>query len=339
MNAHTSYARLARAAAAGFFAVLAGAALAALDSASPGRGSVGTVFTLDGSGFGMSKPRLSLTNAMSPKRIPMKVLAFSDTQITAAVPGSKRSLNAGVYDVVLEPRGADEPFILEGAIRLDPPFPDTVTPTTLAPKATVVIDGTNFGTKKGRVTVGGKPAKVTAWTDTSITAVLHKKTPAGAQTLFVENALGEAAPDTQVTVTDPSDGGHADLVSGTIIGSVGGAAGFRGNLRGETSGTGFTAEADIRRGATRYTVRLDASNLNLSTVDIGGTIFVPVSLEFDSSNGGTTWKLPVGPTVVVAKRGAYFEGTFPASMLNRTVGTDGDATLAIDDFEIRFRAR
>src|SRR5690349_5138710 len=50
---------------------------------------------------------------------------------------------------------------------------------TVAVAASATLTGTDFGTKKGNVSVAGKKAKVTAWTDTAITFVVPKTVPSG----------------------------------------------------------------------------------------------------------------------------------------------------------------
>ncbi len=72
----------------------------------------------------------------------------------------------------------------------------------------ITIDGSNFGIKKGRVTVGGKSCKVSEWTIDSITCeikatlppgpydvVVQPKEPDGARPIILEGAFTMMAPE------------------------------------------------------------------------------------------------------------------------------------------------
>jgi len=82
------------------------------------------------------------------------------------------------------------------------------TPATLA--------GTDFGTKTGKVFVGGKNAKVVTWTDTAITFVVPKTIPNGAVVVDVVDAGGTDSISGYLTVTGSSVPLGKDKAAGLI---------------------------------------------------------------------------------------------------------------------------
>lgn len=183
------------------WAALAFAAVAWAVVPSFGSGSVGTQLTLNGAGFGSKKPKV-LLRGTEGEPIGLKVKSFSDTSVVAEVTRGR----PGVYDVVVRPKGAPE-VVLPGTFEIALGTISATSPETPLPKAEVTIDGALFGTKRGKVKVGGKPAKVTAWTPTQIKVRLHKKTPPGAQSIEVRNKIGTALFADAIEIGDPAGGG------------------------------------------------------------------------------------------------------------------------------------
>lgn len=140
--------------------VSAGEAGLALDLVFPPVGALGTTLTLTGQGFGDLRGRVDLTSAASPRRWPLLVLSWSDTEIVARV----RVARFDSYDVNVRPRMAGQPLATApGAFVLAPFVLNEITPPAAAPKQEVVLRGVRVGDRRGRVLVGGFPARVTRW--------------------------------------------------------------------------------------------------------------------------------------------------------------------------------
>jgi uncharacterized protein (TIGR03437 family) len=75
---------------------------------------------------------------------------------------------------------------------------------SVAVTASASLNGTDFGTKKGKVFVAGKKAKVTEWTDTSITFLVPKKVANGAAVVDVVDREGADFIGDYLTVTGSS---------------------------------------------------------------------------------------------------------------------------------------
>lgn len=320
----------------------AGAAAAAIDAVSPGSGTVGTVLTIDGSGFGATKPKVTLADGKSGVSLPLKVTAFSDAQITAeVVPGrAKTAARQGLFEVRVAPRGGEE-FVAAQGFVIEPPVVEETSPGSIAPKGALTVTGTRFGTKKGKVEIGGKKAKVTNWTDTEVSATAHKKTPAGMQDVTVSNLIGEATLADAVEVEGPGGGGD-DEVRGTMEGLIAGEpyADFRPRLEGAVNASGgLTMLAGMRRGSVIYNVEVDADNLDLSTVGpLPGTTFIPLFIEVRTEDDTTTWRTAGAGSITIYKVSAdRYAGVLPSITMNRTEGTGGNPTLQISSFEFDFR--
>jgi len=96
---------------------------------------------------------------------------------------------------------------------------------TVAVMASATLTGVDFGTKAGKVLVAGKKAKVTAWTDTSITFVVPKTVPNGPAVVDVVDKGGADFIPDYLTVT----GSSAALAMHKASGKVGGKS-FRPRL-------------------------------------------------------------------------------------------------------------
>ena len=74
----------------------------------------------------------------------------------------------------------------------------------VAVAASTSLAGTDFGTKKGKVFVAGRKAKVTAWSDAAITFVVPKTVPNGPAVVDVVDKDGEDFIPDYLTVTGSS---------------------------------------------------------------------------------------------------------------------------------------
>jgi hypothetical protein len=193
---------------AGAAAALLAAVAFAGASINQSSGTIGTIFSIASFGFSPTKaPKVQLVpqagQAFS-KPVSMKVTAFSDIRIDAQV---LKGL-AGVYDVKITPSGG-LPVIADTSFTIVLPAPASIDPATGPVKVAARIHGASFGTAKGKVTIGGKPAKVTTWADDYIDVVVPKKLAAGAQPVVVIGKAGTSLMGPTYTVTaDTSSGGE-----------------------------------------------------------------------------------------------------------------------------------
>src|SRR5262245_440234 len=275
-----------------------GATLAAwgtIDTVDNDTATIGTTFQIQGSGFGMGKaPKVVLSRVPDGKLIKLKVSAYLDSQITAQL---VRTFNgaAGEYGLVVTPPGG-EPQTGPGTVTLIVGAPYRVTPPTPGPGDSVTIDGTDFGTKKGKVVIGGKKAKITSWSDTQIVATLHKKTPEGVHDVEIVNKIGTGVLTDGVAVGAPGGGGggggggdcestaeqlRCGRFGGTLVSVTGPSVEF------PPSGVRVNAFTTVD-GAT-YFVSMDLSNADLSTA--GPTHYSPAGFSVSRSVGEefTAW--------------------------------------------------
>ena len=168
---------------------LAGAAVAALSSASVNRLSVGTTFDVEGTAL---KPKPTAWLEAGGRKIPLKIAkGATDTHMTLtlkALPGGRTPL-AGPAVLRVKTKGLKVAYSLASFV-LERPAIGEFTPPAAPRLGVVTIDGQFFGTKKGRVRFGDLYGKVVSWTDTQIKAAVPKNAPAGMAILTVENRAG-----------------------------------------------------------------------------------------------------------------------------------------------------
>ena len=155
-------------------------------------------------GFGTKKPKVKAVflpvepGAKGDPKLKLKVIEVTDQSATVLV---KKAKGVGSFDLMVKPKGGD--FYSAGTVTTTGPNAQALSTDTVAAGAEMTVTGSRFGTKKGKVFVAGKKAKVIEWTDTSITFRVHKKTPAGTADVEVQNKLGDDAVSGQLTVTAP----------------------------------------------------------------------------------------------------------------------------------------
>jgi len=127
-----------------------------LSPVSPENGTIGTEFTITGSGFGARRGRVSIGTAA------LRILTWTDELIHGQL---TKALPAGTYDVKIQPqfRGA-VPIVIEHGFVVLPPEIDSVDPTIGSFNEQITLKGYYFGTKRGKVTLGGKNCRVLSWT-------------------------------------------------------------------------------------------------------------------------------------------------------------------------------
>jgi hypothetical protein len=159
--------------------------------------SVGTQLTLVGTGFGgltgLAKPKVFINSVAAPKKRALKVVSFTDTQVVCEV----KTGVAGDFDLTLQPKGKGLlPLVAQAAVRIVPPVFEQPTPGVVAPNSPVALSGFSgpetFGTRKGKVKVGGKPAVVQSWTADEIVFLMPSKLADGIYTVEVKNTIGTA---------------------------------------------------------------------------------------------------------------------------------------------------
>ena len=122
-------------------------------------GTIGTEMTITGSGFEANKGKVLVGTA------PLKILEWTDSSIQCQL---TRALSPGTYDVTIRPRKLS-PIILGDSFTAIPPDINSTEPTSGSTGDEITIKGLFFGTKKGKVTLGGKTCKVLKWEMNSTT--------------------------------------------------------------------------------------------------------------------------------------------------------------------------
>jgi hypothetical protein len=157
------------------------------------------------------------------------------------------------------------------------------------------ITGTGFGTKKGKVTVGGKPCKVSEWTGESITCVfktalplssydvvVKPKEPKGAAPVLYEKVFSMVAPDIASVLPATGSADAIIEISGNYFGSKKGKI-YLGTKSCKVLSwrmDGVTGDSHIQFAVPRkmasgpYTVKV-TNKVGSDTLDNGFTITIP----------------------------------------------------------------
>jgi len=155
----------------------------------PAEGTIGTEVWIPNDGYGLKKGKVLIGTAA------LKVVSWTDTLIHCLL---SKALPHGVYDltVVKKVKGA-APVVMDSYFSVMPPEIESLSSDSGTVGQTITINGKFFGTKKGKVTIGGKSCKVTSWTmdATTGTSTIHFLVPkglsAGPYALKVINKVGE----------------------------------------------------------------------------------------------------------------------------------------------------
>ena len=153
----------------------------------PTEGTLGTEILVSGRGFGEKKGKVLLGT------VSLKVLEWTDKFIRGLV--TKAPL-PGSYTVAVQPKGTLM-ITMAGNFEVEAPQIERIDPDHGASGGEVTIEGKFFGTKKGKVTLGGKNSKVLSWTMDSLTGesniqfVIPKGLGPGSHELKVINTVGE----------------------------------------------------------------------------------------------------------------------------------------------------
>jgi hypothetical protein len=178
---------------------------------SPASGSLGTSITITGTGFGTKKPSVFLTSPETGTKVfKLKVTSSTDTTIVATV--SKGVL--GSFDVNV--KVAQMTVTSADAFALVAPSVMGGQTATAGVGTTLTLEGADFCTKKGKLAVAGKNAKVLSWTDTAVSYVVPTTVPNGPVVVYVSNKLGGKAVSAYLTVTGSSAVFGKDKATGII---------------------------------------------------------------------------------------------------------------------------
>jgi len=157
-----------------------------IDLAAPTKLSVGTLIAIQGSGFSVApkawleiggrRVTLAVGKGATPEGFVARVFAIP-----------RRVAGACTLNVVA--RGVATPATSVG-FTIESPSIASVIPIAAPAGDSVTINGSFFGTKKGSVLIGGRRAKVTVWSDTSITVTVPAHVAAGLTTISLDNGVG-----------------------------------------------------------------------------------------------------------------------------------------------------
>jgi hypothetical protein len=113
----------------------------------PAEGTMGTEFSIEGSGFGTTKGKVLMGNA-SLKNRSLTILAWNNGLIRSRLTGT--TFPPGVYDVTLVPNGSP-PIIHKGAFVVKSPEISSIERADGTAGGHITIHGKFFGTSKGKV--------------------------------------------------------------------------------------------------------------------------------------------------------------------------------------------
>ncbi len=121
----------------------------------PYEGTIGTVLTISGSGFGTRKGKVVVGGA------PLKILDWTVDSIQGQL---TRALSPNTYYVTIRPQAkGSTPISIPNGFTVKAPEIDSIEPASGPVGGQITINGFFFGTKKGKVTLSGKSCKVLSW--------------------------------------------------------------------------------------------------------------------------------------------------------------------------------
>ena len=152
------------------------------------KGTIGTEFTITGSGFGRKKGKVLLGTAIS------KIMQWADDSIQCQL---RKALPAGGYDVTIQPgTKGSSPITISNGFTVEAPEIDSINPRSGWIGDEITVTGFFFGRTKGKVTLGGKSCKVSKWImdlatgESEIQFVVPKRLSFGTRELKVTNSVG-----------------------------------------------------------------------------------------------------------------------------------------------------
>jgi RHS repeat-associated protein len=225
-------------------------------------GAVGATVVITGTNFvstqGSGTVKFNGTSAT--------VTSWIATSITVTVPSGATTGNVVVFASGVNSNGSS--FTVVSA-----PSITSLSITTGAVGATVLITGTNFGSSQGSGTVkfNGTPATVTSWSATSITVTVPTGATTGNVVVFASgvNSNGSSftvvsAPSiTSLSVTSDAVGATVTITGTNFVSSQGsGTVSFNGTAATVTSWSATSIGVTVPTGATTGNVVVFASGVN-----------------------------------------------------------------------------
>lgn len=183
-----------------------------ISNVTPNQGTIGTLITIDGAGFGNKKPKALLR--LGGAKIPLQVKTFRDSQITAEVTRAK----LGVWDVVVQAAGATA--TAPGAFTVQLPANLSFDRTRVGQGELVTMTGDFLGPKRGTILLAGTGATVTSWKDTGVgpgmvTFRIPKTLAPGAYDVEVKNLLGRVSVTNALIIEE--GGGVVDTIQPRVV--------------------------------------------------------------------------------------------------------------------------
>jgi len=158
-----------------------------------GEGTIGTEFTITGSGFGATKGKVLIG------KVALKILDWTDSLISCQL---KEAMPPGIRKVTIRPKPRNaSSIIIKDGFTVAAPQIDSTEPTSGSIGEEITVRGFFFGTEKGKLTLGKKRAKVLSWTmdpqtgESEIHFVVPKGLTPGIEKLKVTNEVGSGTMD------------------------------------------------------------------------------------------------------------------------------------------------
>jgi len=252
-------------------------------------GPVGATLTIQGSGFGATIGFSTATlNGIALAGAGVKPTSWSNTSIVAVIPNTASS--GPIVVTVASVKSNSWQFTIGGVLT-------SVSPTTQVAGKAVTITGSGLGTAGGTITFNGQNASWTAWTATSITAIVPPAATVGGIVATVSGIQTNGIPFTPTPyITQLSS---ANGIAGDTITITGGSF---GNQQGNSTVTfaGVTATVNPNGWSnTIISVTVPASAVQLVNivVTVNGSASSKVAFTYNLPQI-TGISLPSGPPQV-----------------------------------------
>jgi IPT/TIG domain-containing protein len=175
----------------------------------PTEATTGSRVTVSGLGTTPVKPpRIVLTPTPDqPGLVAVRAKAVPPFAADALLVDIVKGL-AGTYTMTVTPRekGA-APILVAEPFVIVPPRIDGIDPPSAHSGDTVTISG-SFGARRGKLSIGGRRARVTSWSDAAIVALVPKHLDETSQTIEVANRSGATTATVTLDVTPPPPPEH-----------------------------------------------------------------------------------------------------------------------------------
>jgi YVTN family beta-propeller protein len=120
-----------------------------------GEGTIGTEFTITGSGFGTTKGKVLIG------KVALKILEWTDSLISCQL---KEAMPPGTRKVTIRPKARKaSSIIIKDGFTVEAPQIESAEPTSGSIGEEITVKGFFFGTEKGKVTLRKKRCKVLSW--------------------------------------------------------------------------------------------------------------------------------------------------------------------------------